>query len=73
MSFADNKCVKQCPENEQAQDNALCVCDDESITYENQDLCVKKANCARILEKNGAFVCLATDVCTDGLKLSLDG
>ena len=34
---------------------------------------MKKVNCARTLEKNGAFVCLATDTCPDGLKLGLDG
>lgn len=73
VSFAGDQCADKCPENEQAQDNALCVCDDESVTYEKQDLCVKKVACARTVEKNGALVCLEDDVCADGLKLSLDG
>ena len=35
VSFAGDQCTDKCPENEKTLDNVLCVCDDESITYEN--------------------------------------
>ena len=73
VSFTGNKCDESCGENEAPNDKKVCVCDSESIIHEDGTRCIKKSKCQRAIEKDGTTVCLASETCPEGTKLSTDG
>ena len=73
MSLIGDKCDESCGENEAPNDKNVCVCDSESIIHEDGTRCIKKSKCQRAIEKDGTTVCLASETCPEGTKLSTDG
>ena len=53
-------------------DGKLCACDSESIIHEDGTRCVRKSDCLRAIEKDGRTICLASETCPEGTKLSAD-
>ena len=70
VSFTGDKCTESCQENETSDTNKVCICDELSIQHEDDTRCVKKAECARKVMKDGVPICLAKEICTGKLKLS---
>ena len=50
-----------------------CGCDSKSVQHEDGDRCVPLETCARTFQTEDVLVCLASETCPEGTKLSTDG
>ena len=72
LSLTEEQCLESCGENEAPNNEKVCVCDSESIIHEDGTRCVRKSDCPRATEKDEVIVCLASETCPEGTKLSTD-
>ena len=68
VNLTGDECVTGCNDKEMVS-GKQCVCDQDSILYEDKTHCVANSGCKRTFSDDGVLVCLAATICTGNLKL----